>query len=133
MTLLLGRFLPALCAWEVCVLGTFAVVVEQPGYHSWSTHDLHWITGIGAVGLPVTVLVAFVSTRLRVIGTVVSGLFLGLVPSIVIGLWAWLARPGFEESAGDMGLALILAIPSAVGGALAGLIYSWRKQVSEGS
>lgn len=127
MSSALRRFLLALCAWELCVLVTFAVFVKRSGNDFWSADALPWIGGIGAVGLLVTGLVAFVSTRLRIIGTVVSGLFLGLVPSIVIGLWAWLGRPGFEESAGEMGFALMLAIPSGVGGAIAGLIYSWRK------
>lgn len=41
----------------------------------------------------------------------------GLIPSAVVIAWILLTRLGFEESAGGMGFALILAVPSCVGGA----------------
>ena len=80
-------------------------------------------------GLVITGLAALISTRFGIAGATLSGIFVGLVPSIVVELWAWLARLGFEESAAEMGFALMLALPSAVGGGFAALIYAWRNRV----
>lgn len=78
-----------------------------------------------ACGLLVTIAIAFVSRPFGRVGAVVIGILLGLAPSILLFSWVSLARPGFEAYTVTTALATILDVPSAVGGAIAGLICSW--------
>jgi len=120
----------AVCAWEACVIGYFLADLAFSGSHIWGTDDLLWIAELAICGLFVVGAVALLSRRLGKVGGAITGVLCGLLPSAVILTWAFVARPGFEASAGGAGVAYILAAPSAAGGAFAGIICSGRKKVS---
>ena len=61
------------------------------------------------------------------------GLLCGLLPSALLFAYVLIVRPGFEASAGAAGIAELLAVPSGVGGALAGIVFSRRKRTSDTS
>jgi hypothetical protein len=115
----------ALSAWEVVVIGTLLVIlrVMRPE-HTWQKSDLVFLSYVAVCGLLVTTGTVVFSRPFRPVGAVVVGLLCGLAPSVLMFGWVFLARPGFEESAGTAGVAMILAVPSAVGGAIAGFISS---------
>jgi hypothetical protein len=87
-----------------------------------------WIAELAICGLFVVGAVALLSRRVGKVGGAITGVLCGLVPSALILTWVFVARPGFEASAGAAGLAYMLAAPSAVGGAFAGIICSRRKK-----
>jgi hypothetical protein len=115
----------ALSAWQVVVIGTLLTTlrVMRPD-HTWQKSDLVFLAYVAVCGLLVTAGIVFFSRRFRAVGAVVTGLLCGLAPSVLMFGWVFFARPGFEESAGTVGVAMILAAPSAVGGAIAGFISS---------
>ena len=116
----------ALCAWELAVTGILLIMllVMRPD-HTWSKGDLVFFTSVAACGIFVTAAIGFFSRPFGRVGGVVTGVLCGLAPSILFFSYVLIMRPGFEESAGTAGVAMILAVPSAVGGAIAGLICSW--------
>ena len=118
----------AVCAWEACVIGYSLASLALTGGHIWSADDLVWIAELAVCGLIVVGAVALLSRRFGKVGGAITGVLCGLVPSALILTWVFVARPGFEASAGAAGLAYMLAAPSAVGGALAGIICSRRKK-----
>jgi len=118
----------AVCAWEACVIGYSLDSLALTGGHIWSADDLVWIAELAICGMFVVGAVAWLSRRFGKVGGAITGLLCGLVPSALILTWVFVARPGFEASAGAAGLAYMLAAPSAVGGAFAGIICSKRKK-----
>jgi hypothetical protein len=120
------RPLIALCTWETCVIGSFLASLALTGAHIWGKDDLVWITWLAICGLFVVGVVALSSRRFGKLGGAIVGGGLGLLPSVLILTWVLVARPGFEASAGGAGFAYMLAAPSGVGGALAGIICSRR-------
>jgi hypothetical protein len=120
----------AVCAWEACVIGYFLAVLALIGGHIWSIDDLVWIAKLAVCGLFVVGAVALLSRRFGKAGGAITGALCGLVPSALMLTWVLVARPGFEASAGGAGIAFMLAAPSAVGGAFAGIICSRRKRAS---
>jgi hypothetical protein len=120
----------AVCAWEACVIGYSLAVLALTGGHIWSTNDLVWIAELAICGLFVVGAVALLSRRFGKVGGAITGVLCGLLPSALILTWVVGARPGFEASAGGAGFAYMLAAPSAVGGAFAGIICSGRKKAS---
>jgi len=125
------RYVVALFAWETCVIGSvFATVLFLGGHIGWSKDDLAWIAELIVCGLVVVGAVAWLSGRFGKIGAAAMGVLFGLLPSMLILAWVFVARPGFEESAGSGGFAMLLAGPSGVGGALAGIICSGKKKTS---
>jgi hypothetical protein len=123
----------AVCAWEACVIVYFLASLALTGGHIWSTDDLAWIAKLAICGLFVVGAVALLSRRFGKVGGAITGMLCGLLPSAFILTWVFVARPGFEASAGGAGLAYMLAAPSAVGGAFAGIICSGQKKASETS
>jgi hypothetical protein len=119
----------ALCVWEACVIGDYLASLALTGGHIWSTDDLVWIAKLAICGLFVVGGVALLSRHFGRVGGAIAGALCGLVPSALILTWVFVARPGFEASAGGAGLAYMLAPPSAVGGASAGIICSRRRKV----
>jgi len=120
----------ALCAWEVCVICCFFAALALTGGHIWSTDDFMWIAELATCGLFVVGAVALLSRRFGKVGGAITGVLCGLLPSAFILSWVFVARPGFEASAGSAGIAFLLAAPSALGGAFAGIICSGRKKAS---
>lgn len=115
----------ALCAWELTVTTILAVlIVAVRPDHMWNESDLRFLSYVAVCGIIVTAAVAFFSRRFGRPGGVAIGVLCGLAPSALMVAWVWMARPGFEESAGTVGVALMLAAPSAIGGAIAGSICS---------
>jgi hypothetical protein len=118
----------ALCAWEACVFCCFLAGLALTGGHIWSMDDLVWIAELASCGLFVVGAVALLSRRFGKVGGAITGVLCGLLPSALVLSWVFVARPGFEASAGGAGIAFILAAPSAVGGALAGIVCAGRKK-----
>lgn len=114
----------ALYAWEVVVIGTLLVILRLMPNHTWQRSDVVFLAYMAVCGLLVTAGIVFFSRRFSAVGAVATGLLCGLAPSVLMFVWVFLARPGFEESVATKGLAMILAVPSAVGGAIAGFISS---------
>jgi hypothetical protein len=133
MTSFSGRFLIALCVWETCVIGFVLASIALTRGHFWGKNDLVWIAALAACGLFVIAVVALLSRRFGKIGGAIMGLVCGLFPSVFILTWVLVARPGFEASAGGAGVAYMLAIPSGVGGVLAGVICSGQKKYHQPS
>lgn len=115
--------LRALYAWELTVTTTLVLLIlfMRPG-HAWSKNDFVFFTYVVLCGVLVTTATALFSRPFGRIGAIVTGLLCGIAPSIVMVAWVLLARPGFEASAGTAAVAMMLAAPSGVGGAIAGLI-----------
>lgn len=124
------RFLSALGIWAACVIGFFVVSLAFSQQHIWSKSDFLWVAELAGCGLVIVGTIALLSQRLRRLVGVIVGAVCGLLPSILLVAWATLVRPGFEESAGAVGFAVMLAAPSAVGGALAGFVCSRRTRRS---
>jgi hypothetical protein len=124
------RFLCAVCAWEACVIGSFVTSLALTGHDIWVKDVLIWSAALAICGLFVVGAVASLSRRLGKIGGAITGVLCGLLPSVLILAWVFVARPGFEASAGWAGVAYVLAAPSAVGGALAGIVCSGRKEAT---
>jgi len=120
----------AVCVWEACVIGYSLADLALTGRHIWNTDDVVWIAELAICGLFVVGAVALLSHRLGRVGGAIIGVLCGLLPSVLILTWVFVARPGFEASAGGAGLAYVLAGPSAAGGAFAGMICSGRKKAS---
>ena len=116
------RPLIAVCAWDACVIGSLLVVVALTGSPIWGKDTLVWIAGLAICGLFVVGAVALLPRRFGKIGGAIAGMLCGVLPSILMLTWVFVARPGFEASAGGAGFAFMLAAPSAMGGALAGII-----------
>ena len=117
----------ALCAWELTVTTTLAVLIlaMRPD-HIWNKDDLLFFAYVAVCGIFVTAVIAFFSRPFGKVGGVVTGVLCGIAPSVLMAGWVLMARPGFEESAGAAAVAMALAAPSAVGGAIAGFICCRR-------
>ena len=124
------RLALALCAWEACIVLYFLAVFASIPEHIWGMNDFVWFAQLAVCGLFVVAGVAFLSLRLGKIGGAIVGLLCGLLPSVLLFAYVFVVRPGFEESAGTAGIAELLAVPSGVGGAIAGIICSRRKKTS---
>lgn len=122
----------ALCGWEVTVLGILLILllVMRPN-RTWDKGDLVFLAYVAVCGVLVTAAIAFVSRPFGRVGSVVTGILCGLAPSVFLFSWVLVTRPGFEASAGTAGVAMILAAPSAVGGAIAGLVCSWQRRAPQ--
>ena len=123
-----GRFPIAVCAWEVCVIGTLLTIFALSGTHIWS--NVVWIALVAICGLIVVGVMAPLCRRFGRLGGVITGLACGLLPTVLIITWVFVAQPGFEASAGIGALAFLIAIPSSVGGMVAGIILSTEKSES---
>ena len=119
--------LQAFWAWELTVTAILVVlmVVVRPN-HLWSKNDLVFLGYLTVCGIFITSATVFLSRPFGKVGAIVTGLLCGLAPSLLLAGWVLIARPGFEESAGAAAVAMTLAVPSAVGGAIAGSICSRR-------
>jgi len=119
--------LRALYAWELIVMASLVVLILaiRPD-HTLSKNDLTFFACMAVCGIFVTAATAFFSQPLGPVGAVVVGLLCGIAPSVLMVGWVLLVRPGFEESAGTAAVAMMLAAPSGVGGAIAGAICSRR-------
>lgn len=126
----LQRLALALCAWEACIVLYFLAVFASIPKHIWGKDDVVWFAQLAVCGLLVVGVVALLSPRLGKIGGAIAGLLCGLLPSVLLFAYVFIVRPGFEASAGTAGIAELLAVPSGVGGALAGIICSGRKKTS---
>jgi hypothetical protein len=82
------------------------------------------MAALAICGLFVVGATALLSRRLGKTGGAVTGLFCGLLPSLLILIWLFVARPNFMAGAGAFGLAHMLFYSSGAGGALAGIICS---------
>jgi hypothetical protein len=123
----LKRFLWALCAWQVCGFSFYASVYWK---EIWGEDDLVRITKLAVCGLVVVGCVALLSRPLGKIAGAIVGLICGLLPSVLMLISISIEKPGFEESAGGAAVAVLLAIPSGVGGTIAGIICAGRKKAS---
>ena len=126
MRTFIQRLAWAFCVWEACVVLLYLAVFAAEPRHIWGKDDIIWFAMLGVCGLIVVGVVALLSQRLGKIGGAIVGLLCGLLPSLLLFAYVWIARPGFEASAGSAGIAELLAVPSGVGGALAGVICSRR-------
>ena len=137
MTSQLWRLLIAVCVWLVCVIGSYlAEFLATPtltggrAAHIWGTDDLVFFGELAICGLFVVGAAAALSRRFGKIGGAVAGFLCGILPSVLLITWVLVARPGFEASAGGAGMAYMLALPSGIGGLVAGIICSGRKKAS---
>src|SRR5882672_2486169 len=126
------RLALALCVWEVCIVLYFLAEFASSPLHIWGKSDVVWFAELAVIGLFVVGAVALLSLRLGKIGGAIVGLLCGLLPSVLLVAYVIVVRPGFEASAGTAGIAELLAVPSGVGGALAGIICSRRKKTNHG-
>lgn len=119
--------LRALSAWELIVTASLVIVIlaMRPD-HALSKNDLMFFACMAVFGIFVTAATALFSQPFGRVGAVVVGLLCGIAPSGLMVAWVLLRRPGFEESAGTAAVAMMLAAPSGVGGAIAGAICSRR-------
>jgi hypothetical protein len=120
-----NKLLLSFAAWEVVVLGCVVLVMAAQG-RSFNSENLHKIGFVFSLGILV-VLVAWPVCRLlsRSAGAA-FGFVIGLVvPPLAAWIWALsLPFPWWTGSFDIKILAVVLAIPSAVGGAASGLIQS---------
>jgi len=116
----------ALFAWEVCVLGSLLVIGTLVGRQDLHRNAVVFFALLAGCGVVIVVCVAFLASQFGRLGGAISGMLCGLLPSAFLIGWASLIRPGFEESAGLAVMSVALAGPSGLGGAIAGLICSWR-------
>lgn len=130
MSLFNQRLFLAVCAWEVCAIGYCLADLALTGTHIWSKDDVMWFAALAVCGLFVVGIVAWLSRHFGKIAGAAVGALCGILPSVLLLTWVFLARPGFEESAGTVGVAYKLAAPSAMGGAIAGIICSGMKRAS---
>lgn len=115
--------LRALYAWELTVMSSLvALILMMRPDHMLSKNDLMFFACVAVCGIFVTVATAFFSQPFGRVGAVVAGLLCEIAPSVLMVGWVLIARPGFEESAGTAAVAMMLAAPSGVGGAIAGAI-----------
>jgi hypothetical protein len=124
------RLLVGVCVWQVCVIGSFLALLASRNDHVWSNDDLVWFTRLAVCGLFVVGAAALASLRFGKIGSAIAGLLCGLLPSIIILTLVYVERPGFEATAAGAGIAYLLAVPSGVGGALAGIICARPEKLS---
>ena len=119
--------LRALYAWELTVTASLVVLIllMRPD-HTLSKNDWMFFACVAVCGIFVTAATAFFSRPFGRVGAVVTGLLCGIAPSVLMVGWVFIARPGFEESAETAAVAMMLAAPSGVGGAIAGAICSRR-------
>ena len=113
------------------MVGSLLILLILSRTHIWGVEDIEWLVGLWICGLVVVGAIAFVCRHFEKRGGAIAGMLFGFAPSLVIFMWVWLAQPGFEGSAGGLALAVTLAVPSGIGGALAGLISSNRKETSK--
>lgn len=106
------------------MVGSFLISLMFSSTHIWGEDDIEGIVGLAICGLLVVGAILPVCRRLEKRGGAITGMLFGLAPSVLIFMWAWLSRPGFEGAAAGAALATMLAIPSGIGDALAGLISS---------
>lgn len=123
-------YLFGLIVWDVCVIATYAALIMRVWRRSLESYDLPWMAAVTVCGAVVVAVIAAAASRLRRIASAFSGFGIGLLPSLLIVAWVLIARPGFEESAGSVGVAYALAFPSSIGGALAGIICSRKRSES---
>ena len=123
----------ALCAWEICVIASLATLGMLTGNLSSNKETVAFFAVVAASGLLVVALTAFFARSVGTVGAAVTGLSCGLVPSVLLFLYAEIGRPGFEASAAVALMAIVLAIPSGVGGVLAGILCSWPNRIHENS
>jgi apolipoprotein N-acyltransferase len=110
------------------VVGSLLILLIFSRTHIWGEDDIEGLVGLAICGLVVVGAIVFVCRGREKRGGAIAGMLFGFVPSLVIFMWVWLAQPGFEGSAGGVALAVTLAVPSGIGGALAGLISSNRNE-----
>jgi hypothetical protein len=116
----------ALFAWEACVLGSLLLISTLFGHQELDKNAAVFFALLASCGVVVVACVAFVASQFGKLGGAIAGTVCGLLPSVFLIGGASLIRPGFEESAAMAGMSVVLAGPSGVGGAVAGLICSWR-------
>jgi hypothetical protein len=86
---------------------------------------------IVGLGLVVVGVVAWLCPRFGRIGGAVVGFACGLLPSaLILTLAVIFARHNLYEVVGTYAVAAIVAIPSAIAGALAGIICSQHEKTS---
>ena len=127
------RLILALSAWEVCVVLYFLAQFASSPMHMGSRDDIVWFAQLAVYGLFVVGFAGLLCLRLGKIAGAVVGLLCGFLPSALLFAYVLVVRPGFEASAGMAGIAELLAVPSGVGGALAGIIFSRRRETSDTS
>jgi hypothetical protein len=108
----------------------FAFAALDHHHHTWGKTDLLFLAALALCGLWVVGIVALSTRSLGKLGGGVAGVLCGLLPSALILMWVFVARPGFEESAAGAGVAYALALPSGAGGVVAGILYSGREKTS---
>ena len=118
----------AFLAWEACAIGGHLILLASFASHNWDKGDLTLLLYVAGLGFLVVFPIALAVPRFGKVGGAVIGMLIGLWPSAAALAYVFVRRPGFEESAGTFAVALMFAGPSAVGGALAGIICS-RKRV----
>lgn len=123
-------YFKAFLVWQVCVLGLFIALKEFSGHHGWGREDVGWVVALLFTGAVVVSLIAALCRRQGKVGALITGVLCGLIPSVVVIACVSLTQPGFEESAGGIGAAVVLAVPSGVGGAIAGIICSQPNNTS---
>src|SRR5690349_20344507 len=110
------RLVIGVCVWATCVIGFYIALVLTDTF-SW----IPWLMAVLAIcGIFVVGAIALLSRRLGKLGGAIAGLFCGLLPSLLILVWLFTARPNFMAAAGAFGIAHMLVYSSGVGGALAG-------------
>ena len=120
-------FLIAMCFWVICFLPLLALVFGDP-VRAWSEGLLVWVTTVVISGLAVVGLVALLCRNVDKAEGAARGCLCGIAPLALILAWIILGEPGIA-AAGAVVFALLYAIPGAVGGALAGIIYSSQNRM----
>ena len=117
----------ALLAWETCTIGGHLIIFALLSSHIWDTGTPIFLLYIAGLGLLIVFPIALAVPRFGKVGGAFVGILIGLWPSAIGLAYVFMVRPGFEESAGTFAVAIMFAGPSAVGGALAGIICSRSK------
>jgi len=85
---------------------------------------------IVGMGLVLVGVVALLCPRFGKIGGAVVGLVCGLLPSaLILALALIVARHNLAEGVGTYAVAACVAVPSGIGGGLAGIICSGHKKM----
>lgn len=123
------RLALALGAWEACTVLCFLAVFISFPRHIWSKDLVLAFAQLAVYGLFIVGGVALLAPRLGKIGGAVIGFLCGLLPGVLLDLYVGVVGPRLHAF-GIAAVARLLAVPSGLGGALAGIIFSRSKKVS---
>src|SRR3974390_2199551 len=90
----------ALGAWEVCVIGSLIALAALKGNLTPpGKEDIGDLTVMAGSGVLVVAAASIFGSSLGRLGGFLTGLACGLLPSVLMLIYMWVAPPGFEKGA----------------------------------